>query len=307
MNVIFMGTPDFAACSLQKLIDDGFTVCAVFSQPDKPVGRDQKISIPPVKQIALQQDIPVFQPESLRDPQIIKAIENMNADIIAVVAYGKLLPLPVIRATKYGAVNLHGSLLPKYRGAAPIQWSVLNGDTVTGLTTFYLTEAMDAGDIIYTEEIEIGEFETSGSLFSRMMIQGASLLSKTLQDIDAGIAPRTPQDQKKATYVGKLNKEMAVINWNRSPREVIKWIYGMQPWPVASASVCGENYKIYSAQYTDTKTEKEPGKIVSAGKHGLEVACANGETVLITELQLAGKKRMSAADFLRGHPISADL
>ena len=307
MRVIFMGTPDFAACSLQKLIDDRFSVCAVYTQPDKPVGRNQELAAPPVKQVALRYDIPVYQPESLRDATIKKEIEAMHADIIAVVAYGKLLPLPVIQAAKYGAVNLHGSLLPKYRGAAPIQWSVLNGDTVTGLTTFYLNEAMDAGDIIYAEKTEIGEFETSGELFSRMMIQGASLLSKTLSAIDSGTAPRMPQDHEKATYVGKLNKEMAVINWNRTPREVIKWIYGMQPWPVASASIHGESYKLFSAHYTDTKTDRLPGEIVSSGKNGLEIACADGETVMITELQLAGKKRMAAADFLRGHPISANL
>ena len=307
MKVIFMGTPDFAACSLQKLIDDGFSVCAVYTQPDKPVGRNHEISEPPVKQIALRYSIPVFQPESMRDPKITQEIEAMHADIIAVVAYGKLLPLSVIQAAKYGAVNLHGSLLPKYRGAAPIQWSVLNGDTVTGLTTFYLTEAMDAGDIIFSEETEIGEFETSGELFSRMMVQGASLLSRTLSSIDDGTAPRVSQDHEKATYVGKLSKEMAAINWDQMPREVIKWIYGMQPWPVASASIHGETYKLFSAQYTDTRTDKLPGKVVSAGKQGLEIACADGKTIMITELQLAGKKRMAAADFLRGHPVPVDL
>ena len=306
MRIVFMGTPDFAAASLKKLIDKKYDIAAVFTQPDKPRDRGMKLSYSPVKELALENNIPVYQPTKLRDGTATELIKSLDPDILVVVAYGRILPDDMLEVPKYGAINVHASLLPKYRGAAPIQWAVLNGDKITGVTTMYLASEMDTGDIIYTAETEIGEFETSGELFDRLMIMGAELLDRTLRDIEAGTAPRTPQDHSKASYVKMLDKSLSPIAWAKTPREVIKQIYGLQPWPVATAELDGKIFKIYSAEYTQNKTDKAPGSVVSAGKKGIEIACLDGETVLITELQAAGKKRMKASDYLLGHPIKVD-
>lgn len=306
MRIVFMGTPDFAAASLKKLIDKKYDIAAVFTQPDKPRDRGMKLSYSPVKELALENNIPVYQPTKLRDGTATELIKSLKPDILVVVAYGRILPDDMLKVPKYGAINVHASLLPKYRGAAPIQWAVLNGDKITGVTTMYLASEMDTGDIIYTSETEIGEFETSGELFDRLMIMGAELLDRTLRDIEAGTAPRTPQDHSKASYVKMLDKSLSPIEWAKTPREVIKQIYGLQPWPVATAELDGKVFKIYSAEYTQNKTDKAPGSVVSAGKKGIEIACLDGETVLITELQAAGKKRMKASDYLLGHPIKVD-
>ena len=306
MRIVFMGTPDFAAASLKKLIDKKYDIAAVFTQPDKPRDRGMKLSYSPVKELALENNIPVYQPTKLRDGTATELIKSLDPDILVVVAYGRILPDDMLEVPKYGAINVHASLLPKYRGAAPIQWAVLNGDKITGVTTMYLASEMDTGDIIYTSETEIGEFETSGELFDRLMIMGAELLARTLRDIEAGTAPRTPQDHSKASYVKMLDKSLSPIEWAKTPREVIKQIYGLQPWPVATAELDGKVFKIYSAEYTQNKTDKAPGSVVSAGKKGIEIACLDGETVLITELQAAGKKRMNASDYLLGHPIKVD-
>lgn len=306
MRIVFMGTPDFAAASLKKLIDKKYDIAAVFTQPDKPRDRGMKLSYSPVKELALENNIPVYQPTKLRDGTATELIKSLDPDILVVVAYGRILPDDMLEVPKYGAINVHASLLPKYRGAAPIQWAVLNGDKITGVTTMYLASEMDTGDIIYTSETEIGEFETSGELFDRLMIMGAELLASTLRDIEAGTAPRTPQDHSKASYVKMLDKSLSPIEWAKTPREVIKQIYGLQPWPVATAELDGKVFKIYSAEYTQNKTDKAPGSVVSAGKKGIEIACLDGETVLITELQAAGKKRMKASDYLLGHPIKVD-
>ena len=306
MRIVFMGTPDFAEESLRALLEAGEDVAAVFTQPDKPRDRGMKLSYSPVKELALENNIPVYQPTKLRDGTATELIKSLDPDILVVVAYGRILPDDMLEVPKYGAINVHASLLPKYRGAAPIQWAVLNGDKITGVTTMYLASEMDTGDIIYTSETEIGEFETSGELFDRLMIMGAELLARTLRDIEAGTAPRTPQDHSKASYVKMLDKSLSPIEWAKTPREVIKQIYGLQPWPVATAELDGKVFKIYSAEYTQNKTDKAPGSVVSAGKKGIEIACLDGETVLITELQAAGKKRMKASDYLLGHPIKVD-
>ena len=306
MRIVFMGTPDFAAASLKKLIDKKYDIAAVFTQPDKPRDRGMKLSYSPVKELALENNIPVYQPTKLRYGTATELIKSLDPDILVVVAYGRILPDDMLEVPKYGAINVHASLLPKYRGAAPIQWAVLNGDKITGVTTMYLASEMDTGDIIYTSETEIGEFETSGELFDRLMVMGAELLDRTLRDIEAGTAPRTPQDHSKASYVKMLDKSLSPIEWAKTPREVIKQIYGLQPWPVATAELDGKVFKIYSAEYTQNKTDKAPGSVVSAGKKGIEIACLDGETVLITELQAAGKKRMKASDYLLGHPIKVD-
>lgn len=301
-----MGTPDFAAESLKKLIDEKYNVAAVFTQPDKPRNRGMQLSFSPVKEIAVANDIPVYQPLKLRDGTALEIIKKINPDILVVVAYGRILPDDILAVPKFGAINVHASLLPKYRGSAPIQWSVLNGDKVTGVCTMYLASEMDTGDIIYSDETEIGEFETSGELFDRLMVMGADLLDRTLRDIEAGTAPRTPQNHDEASYVTMLDKSMSPIDWNRTPREIVKHIYGLQPWPVATMELEGDVFRVFKAEYTENKTTKPAGSIVSAGKKGIEFACANGETLMITELQAPGKKRMKAADYLLGHPIKIE-
>ena len=306
MRIVFMGTPDFAEASLKKLIDEGFSVVGVFTQPDKPKGRGMEMSFSPVKTLALANHIPVYQPEKMRDGTALDQIRALAPDILVVVAYGRILPDDILAVPKYGAVNVHASLLPKYRGSAPIQWAVLNGDRTTGVSTMYLAHEMDTGDVIYTEETEIGEYETSGELFDRLKELGAELLVKTLRDIEAGCAPRTPQDHSRASYVTMLDKSLSPIDWNNSPRAVLKHIYGLQPWPVATMELEGAVYRVFAAAYTENRTDKAPGSLVSAGKEVIEIACAGGETLRITELQAPGKKRMSAADFLRGHPIKIE-
>ena len=303
MRIVFMGTPDFAVASLRRLAEEGHDICGVFTQPDKPKNRGMKLMFPPVKEYALTHGMTVYQPLGIRDGEALAVLRQLEPELIVVAAYGKILPEEILELPKYGCINVHSSLLPKYRGAAPIQWAVLNGDRVTGVSTMYLASEMDTGDVIYTAQTEIGEFETSGELFDRLKVMGANLLVKTLRDIDAGIAPRTAQDNSKASYVRLLEKSDSPIDWTRDARGVIKWIYGLQPWPVATAELDGTVYKIFAAEYTHTHTDKAPGTVVSTGKAGIEVACGGGETVMITELQSSGKKRMSAADFLRGHSI----
>ena len=303
MRIVFMGTPDFAEASLDRLITEGFEVVGVFTQPDKPRGRGMELSASPVKQRAREAGIPVFQPEKLRDGTALGQLEALRPDILVVVAYGRILPDELLAVPPLGAINVHGSLLPKYRGAAPIQWAVLNGDAVTGVSTMYLAHEMDSGDIIYTAETPIGETETSGELFGRLMEMGAELLVKTLRAIGDGTAPRTPQDHSRASYVPMLDKSLSPIDWQRSAREVMKWVYGLQPWPVATMELEGKTFRVFGARRTGRSSDRAPGSVVSAGEEGIEIACGDGETLLVTELQAPGKKRMKAADFLRGHPL----
>ena len=297
-----MGTPDFAACSLQKLIDEGFDVAGVFCQPDRPRDRGHKLVPCPVKQTALDAGLPVYQPEKLRDGAALAILKDLAPDLIAVVAYGKLIPDDILALPKYGCVNVHGSLLPKYRGSAPIQRAVLAGEAITGVTTMYLSSGMDEGDMIYTAETPIGETETSGEIFDRLAPMGAELLVKTIRDIESGTAPRTPQDGSLATYAPPLSREESPIDWTMPARMVCKHIYGMQPWPCATAELKGTSFKVFRAQAAGN-TAKAPGTVLAAGKSGIQVACGDGESVLITELQAAGGKRMAAGAYLLGHPM----
>ncbi len=304
MRIVFMGTPDFAAASLRKLLDEGFEVVGVFTQPDKPKGRGMALSASPVKELALAHGIPVFQPEKMRDGTALEALKGLSPDILAVVAYGRILPPEILEVPGFGAVNVHGSLLPKYRGAAPIQWAVLNGDKVTGVTTMYLANEMDTGDIIYAEETPIGEFETSGELYDRLKLMGAKLLSRTLRDIENGTAPRRAQDHDKASYVKMLDKSLCPLDFTRPARLVIKQICGLQPWPVATLTIGKDCFRVFSACYGSKNCGAVPGTILDTKGKGIELACGDGESIVITELQAPGKKRMSAEDFLRGHPIA---
>ncbi len=303
MRIVFMGTPDFAAASLDALLKNGYNIAGVFTQPDKAKGRGMEISFSPVKELALENEIPVFQPAKMRDGAALSILQSLKPDLVVVVAYGRILPDDILSVPPLGSINVHGSLLPRYRGAAPIQWSVLNGDEKTGVTTMYLSSEMDAGDIIFSEETEIGEYETSGELYDRLKKLGAELLIKTVRAIEAGCAPRTPQDETQATYVSMLDKSLSPLDFTKPARAVVKWVCGLQPWPIASAELGGVVLKIYSARLTHRHTGAVPGSIVSTGKDGIEIACGDGETVLLTEVQAPGKKRMSAEDYLRGHKL----
>ena len=303
MRVVFMGTPDFAAESLRAVLDAGHEVSGVFTQPDRPKGRGMKLTPCETKQLALERGLTVYQPDSVRTEEALELMRSLAPDVLCVVAYGKILPDAMLAIPRLGAVNVHGALLPKYRGAAPIQWSVLNGDEYAGVTTMYLAHDMDAGDIIYREATPVGEYETAGELFDRLAAMGARLLVKTLAAMEAGSAPREEQNHAEATYVGQLDKSICPIDWEAGPREIVKHICGLNPWPVATMELNGETLKVYAARYTDTVTGKAPGSVVSAGKAGLEIACGGGKSVMITELQAPGKKRMSAHDWLVGHPV----
>ena len=305
MKLVFMGTPDFASVHLKALIEEGFDVRGVFTQPDKPRSR-MKMSYSPVKEVALEHNIPVFQPETLRDEKAYEDLKSLDPDLLVVVAYGKILPDRFISYAPMGCINVHGSLLPKYRGSAPIQWAVLNGETHTGVTTMYLAQDVDAGDIIYTSETEIGEFETSGELFERLRDMGAKLLCKTIRDIAGKTAPRIPQDHSLATHTTQLSKQMSPIDWAKTPREIVKWICGLDPWPAATMEIAGNTMKVYGAEYTEIKTDKKPGQIVFADKRGIGMACKAGTVLLVTVIQAAGSKRMRSADYLLGHPIEVN-
>lgn len=306
MRVVFMGTPDFAAASLQKLINERYDVAGVFTQPDRYRGRGTGVTFSPVKALAAEHGIPVFQPEKLRDGTALEQLRELRPDVVAVVAYGRILPDELLAVPPLGCINVHGSLLPKYRGSAPIQWAVLNGDRTTGVSTMHMATGMDAGDVIFQRETEIGEFETSGELFDRLMVMGADLLDQTLRAIEAGTAPRHPQDHAAATYTKQLDKSMSPIDWDRTPREIVKQICGLQPWPVATMELDGQSVRVFAAEYTEARTDRAPGSVVSAGKAGIEVSCAGGETLRITELQAPGKKRMRAEAYLAGHPLKID-
>jgi len=302
-SVVFMGSPDFAVKSLEALISsETYTVKLVVSQEDKPQGRHQVLTPTPVKQVALQCGIEVYQPKSLRTDEAFDKISSLAPDFIVVSAYGKILPQNILDIPKYGCVNLHGSLLPKYRGAAPIQWSVINGDKITGVTSMLMNAGLDTGDILFTSETAIGENETAGELFDRLAEMCPELLIKTLDALKNGTAVPVKQNDDKATYVSVLSKDMAVIDWNESAFAVHNKVRGFNPWPVAKTSLNGKTLKIYSGHPFEKNHSFVSGTAASE-KNGIFVYCGNNTVFEISELQLEGSKRMSASDFLRGHTV----
>ena len=293
MRIVFMGTPDFASASLKKLIDERFDVVGVFTQPDKPKGRGMELCASPVKELALENGLPVFQPVKMRDGTALAQIKALEPDILVVVAYGRILPDDILAVPKYGAINVHGSLLPKYRGAAPIQWAVLNGDKITGVTTMYLASEMDTGDIIYTAETEIGEYETSGELFDRLKDMGAELLVKTLRDIDAGIAPRTPQDHSKATLAPPLSKDTARFAFTEDAAHIHNWVRGMNPWPTAWFEQDGKRIKVSECRLAENPQNAAPGTVLALKP--LTVAAQNGAVALLSVTPEGGKPMAGTA------------
>lgn len=300
MNVIFMGTPDFAVASLQKLIDAGHTIQAVFTQPDKPKGRGYKLQPPPVKQLALQHNLPVYQPLTLKDDEQINFIRELHPDVIVVVAYGRILPKAVLEIPPYGCINVHGSLLPKYRGAAPIQWSVLNGDPVAGVTTMYMAEGLDTGDMILKSETPIGENETSAELFDRLTEIGADLLLTTLEQIKAGTAPRIPQDDSQSCYAPMLSREMSLLDFSQPAQLVHNKIRGLSDWPAAYTILNGKKLKIYHSAIVKGKNGK-PGELLDAKR--CIIACGE-DAVELLEVQPEGSKRMGGRSFLNGKKLT---
>lgn len=303
MKIIFMGTPDFACPCLQKLIESDNEVVAVYSQPDKPVGRKQIMTAPPVKELALNNNIPVYQPASLKNEEEAEKIRQLGADIIVVVAYGKILPKSILESCRYGCVNVHASLLPKYRGAAPIQWSVINGDKKTGVTIMQMDEGLDTGDILSVVETEIDINETSEMLFDRLSVIGADALVSTLKDISAGNIKPVKQPADGASHVSKITKAMSDIDWNKTAFEVHNLVRGLQSWPCAQTVINGKITKIHKTVLSD-KTGTNAGEVV-ASKDVITVCCGDGKCVDILELQPEGKKRMDAKSYLLGNSLES--
>ena len=298
-----MGTPDFAVASLRALHGAGYDIAAVISKPDSPKNRGMKLTPSPVKQAALELGLPVYTPEKIKSAETEELLRSFNADVFAVVAFGRLLPKSLLTMPPMGCVNVHGSLLPQYRGAAPVQWSVLNGDKVGGVTTMLLDEGMDTGAMLLSRSVEIGEYESFGELYARLAGVGAELLLETLSGLAAGTVTPVPQDETKASYAPPVTKDMCPVDWAAEQVDIINKVRGLSPSPAAFADICGVRFKLYAA-HRGGDSDKAPGSVVRADKNGLEVACGGGKTVVITELQAAGGKRMKAADYLRGHPLA---
>lgn len=303
MRVVFMGTPDIAATCLKKILADGFEVVGVYTQPDRPKGRGMKLVASPVKEVALAAGIPVFQPETFREEETVEALRELKPDICAVVAYGRILPQKVLDVPTFGCINIHASVLPKYRGSAPYQWAVLDGLSETGVTAMYLCREMDAGDIIDVSRTSIGENETAGELLDRLAVLGADLLSKTLSRFEKeGKVPGVPQNPDAVSYAPMLDKTMCPIDWNRTALQVHNHVRGLHPWPVATMVLQGKTFKVH-----DTRVVSgcgTPGQILGLTKTGLVIACGEG-AVEVTSLQAEGGKRMAAPDYFRGHPLES--
>ena len=300
MKIVFMGTPDFAVPSLQGLIDDGHEILAVYTQPDKPVGRKQVLTPSPVKALALEHGLPVYQPTKMRDGTVAAQLRELAPDLIAVVAYGRILPKEILEIPPYGCINVHGSLLPKYRGAGPIQWSVIGGETETGITTMYMGEGLDTGDILLVQRTPIGPEETAGELFDRLAPMGADCLKKTVRALEEKRITPVKQDEQKATYAPMLDKTMCPIDWTKTARQVHDHVRGLHPWPVATAQIQGKPFKIHATAVVEG--QGQPGHILGLTKTGLVVACGQG-AIEIRSLQAEGGKRMAAPDYFRGHPL----
>ena len=303
MRVVFMGTPDISATFLRRLVEEKFDVIGVYTKPDMPKNRGMKLVMSETKTYAISQGLPVYQPASFRDDAVVEELRSLAPDVIAVVAYGKILPQRVLDIPKYGCINIHASILPKLRGSGPVQWAILNGEKETGVTAMYMAAEMDAGDIIEIRKTPIEPYENAQSLLDRLAGIGAELLCDTLRAVQAGTVTRTPQNASEATFAPMLTKALCPIDWTMTMRRITDQVRGLDPWPVATAELGGTRFKIYSVRPTEKKTELAPGTPVALTKRGLEIACGDG-VLEILELQADGGKRMRAPDYFRGHPIA---
>ena len=302
MRVIFMGTPDFAVGTLEAIIEAGHEVVLAVTQPDKPKGRSGSLQFPPVKECAIAHNIPVFQPVKIREQKNIDELKKYDPDIIIVVAFGQIVSKEILDMPRYGCVNVHASLLPKYRGAAPIQWAVINGDETTGVTTQRMDVGVDTGDIIETAQLRIAEDETGGSLFDKLAMVGAKLCVSTMEKIEKGEATYTPQKEEEATHTRKIEKELGNVDWSKSAKEIECLIRGLNPWPSAYTHLNGKNLKLWQAKVIDENSALKPGTIAKVTKDEILVQTGGGMLSLL-EVQLEGKKRMPVDAFLRGYPL----
>ena len=302
MRVIFMGTPDFSVGTLQALIEAGHEIVLAVTQPDKPKGRGKAMQFPPVKETALEHGIEVYQPRRIRESECVEYLRKFNADIFVVVAFGQILTKEILDMPKYGCVNVHASLLPKYRGAAPIQWAVINGEKVTGVTTMCMDEGIDTGDMIMKAEVALDEKETGGSLFDKLSSVGADLCVKTLEAIENGTAVYTKQDHDQATQTRMIKKQFGSIDWNKPAKELECLVRGLNPWPSAYTLFHGKTLKVWDADVSDRQTKEAPGTVVEVTKKSIGVQTKDG-ILILREVQLEGKKRMACDAFLRGYPV----
>ena len=298
-----MGTPDFAVGTLEEIVKAGHEVVLVVTQPDKPKGRGKEMTFPPVKEVALRHEIPVFQPVKVREAQCIDKLKEYSADIIVVVAFGQILPKEILELTPYGCINVHASLLPKYRGAAPIQWAIIDGEKVTGVTTMQMDEGLDTGDMLLKREVKITEDETGGTLHDKLLAVGAKLCIETLKAVESKTLCAEKQEDTTTSYARMLDKELGNINWHQSAVQIERLIRGLTPWPSAYSYVGDKIIKIWKAKVIETNTEATPGTIVKIEKNSFAVQTGQGQ-LIVEELQLQGKKRMDAGSFLRGHSLN---
>ncbi|MCI7656991.1 methionyl-tRNA formyltransferase [Anaerotignum sp.] len=306
MRVIFMGTPDFAVPSLEALLTK-HEVVLVVTQPDKPKGRGKKMVPTPVKACALEHGIPVLQPEKVKEPEFVERLRSYEPDLIAVTAFGQILSEPILEMPKYGCINVHGSLLPKYRGAAPMQWSIIDGEKVTGITTMYMAKGLDSGDMLLKAEVEITDEDTFATIHDKMAVTGANLLLDTLDQLEAGTLERIPQDHDAATYAPMITKETGHIDWSKNRQDIINLIRGLNPVPAAYSIYEEEVLKIFGAVPSDVEADGAAnGEIVAVTKKGFVVKCGDG-CLLITEVQARGGKRMMTDAYLRGHAMKEGI
>ncbi len=302
MRVVFMGTPDIAATCLTRLLSAPVELVGVYTKPDMPKNRGMKLEMSEVKRVATAAGLPVLQPTTFRDDAAVEELRALKPDVIAVVAYGKILPQRVLDIPTHGCINIHASILPELRGSGPVQWAILNGLDETGVTAMYMAAEMDAGDIIEIRKTPIEPYENAQSLLDRLARIGAELLCDTLARVENGTVTRTKQDAAKATFAPMLTKALCPIDWTRTRRQIIDHVRGLDPWPVATAMIQDKRFKIYEVRPSERTTDQPAGTLLALTKQGLEVACGDG-VLVITKLQAEGGKRMAAADYFRGHPI----
>ncbi|EAA0010563.1 TPA: methionyl-tRNA formyltransferase [Clostridioides difficile] len=306
MKIVFMGTPDIAVPCLQKIIDEKYEILGVVTQPDKPKGRGKKLGMSPVKELAIENNIPVYQPVKARDKKFIDKIKSLNPDVIVVVAFGQILPKEILEIPKLGCINVHVSLLPKYRGAAPINWVIINGEEKTGVTTMYMDEGLDTGDMILKTEVNLDENITAGELHDKMMNIGAETLKETLRLIEEGNAPREVQNHEEFSYAPIMNKSLGNIDFSKSAREIHNLVRGVNPWPSAYTTYNDVIMKVWKTKVLDEKSTKDVGTIIDVSKDGIKVSTIDN-VLLIEEIQMPNKKRMLVGEYIKGNTIETGL
>lgn len=302
MRILFMGTPEFAVEQLKRLVETGHELCGVFTQPDKPKNRGMKMTFSPVKEYALTHGLEVYQPTKMRDGNALAIVRELQPELIVVAAYGRILPEDILTLPPFGSINVHSSVLPKYRGAAPINWAILDGQKETGVTIMYMTRDLDAGDIVCSKKTDIMPDEDARELTHRLALLGADALEDAIEKIADGTAVRTPQDHSASTYAPMLSKDLSPMDWTRSAQALHDQVRGLIPWPCASMELGGKKVKVFKTRMGG-EINAAAGTILTAGKQGLEIACGDGHSLWILELQAEGGKRMMSADYLRGHPV----